>query len=175
MLKTTDGDTKGKACVWYIGSIPSTIPDQTLFLCIWPSKNEWSSRSNSCPKIPTRHFLALKRNSKTPELSELIFSICVSIGYVLLSYWRSKKHNMYNNLVTLYSSLHYISNWTLSAVFLQDFMWIRWLIFTAEDSTWPFMSTSEEEEAADLEALNASVVHAVIFWEDDFNQVTLPL
>jgi hypothetical protein len=37
------------------------------------------------------------------------------------------------------------------------------------------MSTSEEEEAADLEALNASVVHAVVFWEDDFNQVTLPL
>jgi hypothetical protein len=38
------------------------------------------------PKIPTRHFLALKRNSKTPELFELFFSICLSIGDVLLSY-----------------------------------------------------------------------------------------
>lgn len=43
-------------------------------------------------------------------------------------------------------------------------------LFTAVDSANLFLRTSEEE---DLEALDASVVHTVIFWKDNFNQMTL--
>ncbi len=43
-------------------------------------------------------------------------------------------------------------------------------LFTAVDSANLFPRTSEEE---DLEALDMSVVHTIIFWKDNFNQMTL--
>ncbi len=43
-------------------------------------------------------------------------------------------------------------------------------LFTAVHSANLFLRTSEEE---DLEALDASVVHTIIFWKDNFNQMTL--
>jgi hypothetical protein len=43
-------------------------------------------------------------------------------------------------------------------------------LFTAIDSPNLFLRTSEEE---DLEALDTSVGHTIIFWKDNFNQMTL--
>lgn len=63
----TSGNPKQQTSYATSLELPSTIADQILFLCMWPSKKEWSSKSNSC-----------KQPSKSHERSASLFLPIIS-------------------------------------------------------------------------------------------------